>query len=439
MMGVLCVFQLKMTKTRNQTNWIHQADKQEVVFSITNQDILNQCKAIGLTLNDIKIMKTVETLIKEHAQNITVGFYQAMSNIPEYVKIVNEHSHKDRWIDVHAKFFVGMFGGHFDDAYIKRLQHIANGHQQLGVQPQWYVASFQSLLQNVQSCLYNATFTKEEFFTISSSVSKIINFHQQVILEALENANVQAKQREFQKIKEELKDKIFETSDSLVSLTEETSASVEELIQKSKKVSEQGQQSAEKSKTSQLLAEEGQFQLKSLEEQIESILQSTIAMKSNVEALNKLSTEIRQVVGIVEGISNQTNLLALNAAIEAARAGEHGKGFAVVADEVRKLSEQTQKSVESIRLFTEQITEQKDNVIVGIHEVEQMVEEGHQKSEMTREAFDRIVHAANENLVSVKQSDADIQNLVDIITEIGKATQKIVHSTERLNEAAQLA
>ena len=67
------------------------------------------------------------------------------------------------------------------------------------------------------------------------------------------------------------------------------------------------------------------------------------------------------------------------------------------------------------------------------------MEDGQNKTEMTRKAFDRIVKAANENLVSVQQSELEIQNLVEIITEIGTATQKIVKSTEKLNEAAQLA
>ena len=188
-----------------------------------------------------------------------------------------------------------------------------------------------------------------------------------------------------------------------------------------------------------MLAENGQDQLNLLEEQIELTHQSTVTMKENVEALNQLSTEIRQVVSIVEGVSSQTNLLALNATIEAARAGEHGKGFAVVASEVRKLSEQTQKSVESIKMFTDQINEQNHKVITSIQEVEQLIDDGQNKSAMTRKAFDRIVKAANENLVSVQQSELDIQSLVEIITEIGTATQKIVQSTEKLNKAAHLA
>ena len=256
--------------------------------------------------------------------------------------------------------------------------------------------------------------------------------------EALERVNIEKQQEEYHKIKEELKDKIFATSESLMAITEETSASVEDLIYKSQKVSEQGQQSADKSKTSQVLAENGQGQLNSLEEQMQLTHESTVKMKENIESLNQLSTQIRQVVSIVEGVSSQTNLLALNATIEAARAGEHGKGFAVVANERRKLSEQTQKSVESIKSFTEQINEQNGKVISSIQEVDQLMEDGQNKTQMTRKAFDRIVNAANENLASVQQSELEIQNLVEIITEIGTATQKIVKSTERLNEAAQL-
>ena len=155
--------------------------------------------------------------------------------------------------------------------------------------------------------------------------------------------------------------------------------------------------------------------------------------------LNQLTLQIRDVVSIVENISSQTNLLALNASIEAARAGEHGKGFAVVAEEVRMLSEQTKKSVESIRTFTEQITEQKDHVSASLEEVELLTQEGEQQSSMTRESFDRIVTAANENLDMVQKTDNEIRQLVSIISEIKTATQKIVESTEELNEAAQLA
>ena len=427
------------SKKSIEEKWLPHVNEQEIHFSISDTRIQNQFQAIGLTIEDIKLAKTIQSLIQENAKQIAHDFYEKMSNIPEYIEIVDKYSNKERWIDVHGSFLIQMFHGQIDDAYINKLIKIAKGHHRLGVQPQWYVASFQILTQNVQKVLYESTPNSKEYFLFSNAVARLMNFHQQIILEALDRENIASKQREYQQIKEDLKGKIFETSESLVAITQETIASVEELMTKSQMVSEQGQYTAEKSKSTQSLATDGQNQLSSLEKQIQLIFESTTTMKHDVESLNQLTLQIRDVVSIVENISSQTNLLALNASIEAARAGEHGKGFAVVAEEVRMLSEQTKKSVESIRTFTEQMTEQKNHVSASLHEVEILTKEGEQQSSMTRESFDRIVTAANENLDMVQKTDNELRHLVSVISEIETATQKIVESTEKLNEAAQLA
>lgn len=160
---------------------------------------------------------------------------------------------------------------------------------------------------------------------------------------------------------------------------------------------------------------------------INGIMQEAV---TKMDHLDKQTQEISTLVSIIQSIAQQTNLLALNAAIEAARAGEHGKGFAVVADEVRKLAEQVSISVTDITKIVTNIQNETDIVESSLKDGYAEIQQGTGQIQSTGDTFNQIS-------TSVTHMVGAIENVTEYLTENVKRTQHMSDTVEEISSISE--
>lgn len=227
-----------------------------------------------------------------------------------------------------------------------------------------------------------------------------------------------------------------------VTSVDEVLQTAEQAAHRAKAMSEMAQRSLDAGRSGRRAVEETTLALETLKEQVESLAESILSLAEQAQAIG-------EIIASVNDIAEQTNLLALNAAIEASRAGEHGRGFSVVASEIKMLAEQSKKATTQVRQILGDIQKATNGAVMSTEDgtksvhttMKLMVQAGDtirtlsEALERSAQSADQIAAAANQQTIGMTQIHQAMKNIDQVTAQSIAATRQVDNAVQDLNQA----
>lgn len=408
------------------------------MIQLNQFDLEESMQLLRLDATQLALLKEFQPIIERDVDDIVKRFYAHITAVPGLKEIIDQHSAVERLYITQKKYLLSIFTDKIDENFLMWRVKIGEAHKRINLPPFYYLSSYQTLYDEILPRIFQHYRKKpEQALRLSLALLRIFSFDQQVVMASYITSYVSEidKKAELEKAYEEiggLQRRVSEASQALAATSEEAAASATQMHETTELISRNAGDAAQFSQQVDHLAQEGAQKIGQISQRILGLAGMTAQMQEKMVELDQSSARIANITDVIKEIASQTNLLALNAAIEAARAGDSGRGFGVVAEEVKKLANHSEQSVKEISAM---ITVMKQNTVAvnqSITETTKSMQEAAAEAQEVVQRFGEIMSAINSSIHQVREIASQIDSLTMTAGQIGAASEEVANSATSL-------